>query len=87
MVSVAKFVCFAAVCIFNSGGILWWLGRVRSLEVACIRLLSWCLYFYMSWCLYFSCHGGGTFNVMVILLHVMVVVFSHAMVVVPFYMS
>ena len=51
MVSVSKFVCFAAVCVFNSGGGLWWLERARSLEVACTRPLSWCLYFYM----YFAC--------------------------------
>ena len=34
-------------CVFNSGGVLWWLERARSLEVAC----TWCLYFYM----YFAC--------------------------------
>ena len=51
MVSVSKFVCFAAVCVFNSGGGLWWLERARSLEVACTRPLSWRLYFYM----YFAC--------------------------------
>ena len=51
MVSVSKFVCFAAVCVFNSGGGLWWLERARSLEVACARPLSWCFYFYM----YFAC--------------------------------
>ena len=51
MVCVSKFVCFAAVCVFNSGGGLWWLERARSLEVACTRPLSWRLYFYM----YFAC--------------------------------
>ena len=50
--------CFQ-ICAFRScGGGLWWLERARSLEVACTRPLSWCLYFYM----YFACFCSNKKN-------------------------